>query len=212
MNAKSHSYTGFTLIELLVVVGIIAVLSGIITVALSGAQQDSRDSKRIADIQVIKTALAAYYSDNRFYPKNIYSPYNSADGVSPLDGLAPVYLSVVPKDPKSTGTNDCTVSASLNSYADCYHYTPYYSSASACASITTNTPVIYHLGAKLEDTANKYLSEDAVINTTLNPPYSTTFSVYSPGGTGCPVVFHGDAAACSGSTAAATDNCYSVTP
>jgi general secretion pathway protein G len=59
---------GFTLIELLVVIAIIGLLSTLAVVALNSARQKSRDSKRVADIKQIQTALELYYADNNGYP------------------------------------------------------------------------------------------------------------------------------------------------
>jgi general secretion pathway protein G len=59
---------GFTLIELLVVIAIIGLLSTLAVVALNSARQKSRDSKRVADIKQIQTALELYFADNNQYP------------------------------------------------------------------------------------------------------------------------------------------------
>ena len=62
---------GFTLIELLVVIAIIGLLSTLAVVALNSARQKSRDSKRVADIKQIQTALELYFSDSTTgYPSN----------------------------------------------------------------------------------------------------------------------------------------------
>jgi prepilin-type N-terminal cleavage/methylation domain-containing protein len=60
--------SGFTLIELLVVIAIIGILSTLAVVALNSARQKSRDSKRVADIKQIQTALELYYAENNGYP------------------------------------------------------------------------------------------------------------------------------------------------
>jgi len=62
------SNKGFTLIELLVVIAIIGLLSTLAVVALNSARQKSRDSKRVADIKQIQTALELYFADNNGYP------------------------------------------------------------------------------------------------------------------------------------------------
>lgn len=59
---------GFTLIELLVVVAIIATLAGIIIASMRPVQVKARDTKRISDLNLIKSALAQYYVDQGFYP------------------------------------------------------------------------------------------------------------------------------------------------
>ncbi len=55
---------GFTLIELLVVIAIIGLLSTLAVVALNSARQKSRDSKRVADIKQVQTALELYFADS----------------------------------------------------------------------------------------------------------------------------------------------------
>ena len=59
---------GFTLIELLVVIAIIGILSTLAVVSLSSARARARDSRRIADIRNIQSALELYFTDNSVYP------------------------------------------------------------------------------------------------------------------------------------------------
>ena len=59
---------GFTLIELLVVIAIIGLLSTLAVVALTSARTKARDSKRVADMKQLQTAMELYYSDNAAYP------------------------------------------------------------------------------------------------------------------------------------------------
>ena len=58
---------GFTLIEILLVIGIIAVLATVVIAALDPAKrfQDARDSRRLADIQSISSAVAQYLIDSK---------------------------------------------------------------------------------------------------------------------------------------------------
>lgn len=58
----------FTLIELLVVIAIIGILTAIIVPNFMGARERADDSKRVQDMEVIKTALRMYYNDNQNYP------------------------------------------------------------------------------------------------------------------------------------------------
>ncbi len=64
---KSNS-KGFTLIELLVVIAIIGLLSTLAVVALNSARQKSRDSKRVADVKQMQTALELFFADQNLYP------------------------------------------------------------------------------------------------------------------------------------------------
>ncbi len=65
-----HS-SAFTLIELLVVIGIIALLAGIILVAVSRARGHASTARVMADLQAISTALEAYKSDFGDYPASL---------------------------------------------------------------------------------------------------------------------------------------------
>jgi len=58
----------FTLIELLVVIAIIGLLSTIAVTSMNSARSKARDTKRIADIRQIVTAMQLYYQDNGKYP------------------------------------------------------------------------------------------------------------------------------------------------
>ncbi|MCX6792875.1 MAG: prepilin-type N-terminal cleavage/methylation domain-containing protein [Candidatus Falkowbacteria bacterium] len=94
--------TGFTLIELLVVIAIIGVLSTMAIIALGNARAKARDSRRVADIKQISTALELYYADNNSYP-TIITPGNSL--TSP-DGTK-VYMASIPNNPTPRNDNGC---------------------------------------------------------------------------------------------------------
>lgn len=61
---------GFTLIELLVVIGIIGVLAGMVIAVLNPThfQGKSRDAKRKADLEQVRSALEMYRADTGGYP------------------------------------------------------------------------------------------------------------------------------------------------
>jgi prepilin-type N-terminal cleavage/methylation domain-containing protein len=65
------SRRAFTLVELLVVISIIAIISTIAVVSMTSARSKSRDTKRMADIHQIITAMQAYNIDNGSYPDTI---------------------------------------------------------------------------------------------------------------------------------------------
>ena len=62
---KKGKKKGFTLIELLVVIAIIAILSIVVVLTLNPAEmlRRSRDSNRVSDLSVIKTAIGLYLAD-----------------------------------------------------------------------------------------------------------------------------------------------------
>jgi len=62
---------GFTLIELLVVIAIIGLLSTLAVISLNNARAKSRDSKRVADVKQMMTALELYFNDYNQYPTYI---------------------------------------------------------------------------------------------------------------------------------------------
>ncbi len=93
---------GFTLIELLVVISIIGILIALSIFGLMGARESSRDAKRKADLELIRSGLEIYKSDCNAYP----APVNNAVS-SPLVGSGSpatcaatnTYIASVPKDP-----------------------------------------------------------------------------------------------------------------
>jgi uncharacterized protein (TIGR02145 family)/prepilin-type N-terminal cleavage/methylation domain-containing protein len=70
----------FTLIELLVVIAIIGILATLAVVALQQARQNARDSKRMADMKQIHTALELFFNENGRYPTT--EEWNSGSIVS----------------------------------------------------------------------------------------------------------------------------------
>lgn len=98
---------GFTLIELLVTISIIAILTGFSLVAFNGTKATSRDAKRKADLESIRSALELYRADYGGYP--LSTNYPSA--------LQPTYI-MVPTDsvsshlysykPSTCGTSFCS--------------------------------------------------------------------------------------------------------
>jgi len=78
--------SGFTLIEIIVVIGIMAVLTIIIYASFSGAKTQSRDQKRVTDINSIQLALETYFTQYHSYPPT-------------LDSLTPKYIYEIPTPP-----------------------------------------------------------------------------------------------------------------
>jgi prepilin-type N-terminal cleavage/methylation domain-containing protein len=63
----SHLRKGFTLMELMIVIAIIGVLAASLFPALTGYLSRARDTKKIAEIKDLNTALIVYQSDSRTY-------------------------------------------------------------------------------------------------------------------------------------------------
>jgi len=63
---------GFTLIELLVVIAILAVLMSVVVVTINPAEmlKKTRDTKRISDLDALRTALNLYVTDGLSFPNN----------------------------------------------------------------------------------------------------------------------------------------------
>ncbi len=188
------------------VIAIIGILASIVLVSLSGAQKKGRDAKRTADMKNIQLALALYYSDHGMYPQNIYGNGASA----PTMGLAPSYISVVPRDPSASGASCNTASA--NTTEGCYRYNAYKLAGGSICNGTTNLSSTYHLGAIMEETTSGVLIQDVDADAAdLNPPYSVDF--VACGGTGNPPTssFEGTGAD-RGPTAGTETNCYDLIP
>lgn len=70
MLFKKSQKKAFTLIELLVVIAILAVLTGIVIIAINPQRQfaKSRDSQRMSDVGNLVTSIQEYYLENSKYP------------------------------------------------------------------------------------------------------------------------------------------------
>jgi len=123
MNKK-----GFTLIELLVVIAISGLLSTLAVVALNNARTKARDSKRLADLKQLQTALELYNTDNNAYPAGNaitlgtadYICLNNTGFVTSANCGANPYMGLVPADPVAAqsfvytlGANTYTIAATL---------------------------------------------------------------------------------------------------
>ena len=60
--------SGFTLIELLIVIVILGVLAGIVVFAVSGINDNSKDSACKSDKKNVEIATESYYAQNKAYP------------------------------------------------------------------------------------------------------------------------------------------------
>lgn len=122
---------GFTLIELLIVVAIIGLLATLAIVSLTSAQQRARDTKRVADIKAMQTAMELYFNENAEYPPLSLAGINTwAELTTEMSS----FISALPVDPQHP---DAFYSYGMNA--------------------STNS---YTLGTTLEDTGHDSLLQD----------------------------------------------------
>lgn len=121
--------SGFTLLEILLVVAAIAILAGIVIVAINPNKQlgDTRNAQRKADVATILNAVYQYSIDNNTIPASITTTptaicqtgSGSCTGLIDLSVLTlnEKYLIALPKDPSITatsGTAGYTISKTAN--------------------------------------------------------------------------------------------------
>lgn len=109
---------GFTLLEVLLVIAIIAILAGIVIVAINPTKQlsEARNSQRKADVNTILNAVYQYAIDNGSLPSGITSSAQeicvantatttcTGSSLTPLNELVwdEAYLTSIPVDPNGT--------------------------------------------------------------------------------------------------------------
>ena len=120
--SKTKSVRGFTLLEILLVVGIIAILAGIVILAINPSKQlgDSRNAQRRSDVLTILNAIYQYTIDTNGdipavitatgdcgYSNGVINATTTGTGINlytTLVGASSTYLSAIPVDPSATGT------------------------------------------------------------------------------------------------------------
>ncbi len=105
---------GFTLIEILIVIGIIAILAGIVLVAINPARQfrQANNAQRESNVNAILNAVGQYIVDNKgTLPGEIEADEDSISGAGGSDDadlcdvLVPTYLPALPVDPLQVQTD-----------------------------------------------------------------------------------------------------------
>lgn len=127
----------FTLVELLVVIAIFGLIANVTMVSLNKAKRESRDAKRVSNINQLRSALHLYSTENLSYPEG--DPPNGetpiaigtdghlvldnngwSDGTSPA---SPVFMYSVPRDPSLVAAGTSSLCTGTSSDICDYSYT-----------------------------------------------------------------------------------------
>lgn len=144
INKKSKNIKAFTLIELLVVVSIMGILLALSIFGMQGARQASRDGRRKADLEQIRSGLEMYRSDCGVYPLALSGSSLTGSGSSGSCSVDNVYIAKIPTDPLSTQTSSIPYAYSSTNgitYTLCslLEQTPSYIDTSGCGSCGSST-------------------------------------------------------------------------
>ena len=133
--------SGFTLIELLIVIGIIAILAGIVIIAVNPTKQfaEANNAQRQSDVNAVLNAISQYGVDNRGIMPAFVTAAGSGgdvlestatDATELCNLLVPTYISALPFDPTAAGAG----------YTDCSDFDTQYEIALSGGRITVSAP------------------------------------------------------------------------
>lgn len=153
-GTKGENTRGFTLIELMVAIAIVAIIASVGMVVYSAAQKTGRISKRVQDLDALKTSLELYKSATGYYPSaTVASQYYclGASG-SGLSVLVPNYMPVLPSDPLDGSSTTGTY---------CYEYASSNTSNSTNYKLRTKQAIY---GTNGEMNSNAFLGQPSLID------------------------------------------------
>lgn len=129
-------HRGFTLIEVLLVIAIIAILAGIVLVAINPSRQiaEANNARRSTDVTAILNAISQHAVREGTLPAGITvtpTVIASSGGVNLCTDLVTGgYIAQLPTDPTAAGA----------SWTDCTNYNTGYNVSVANGRITVNAP------------------------------------------------------------------------
>lgn len=101
----------FTVLEILIVLAVFGLLATLAVLSLNSARASVRDSQRVSDVSVIRTALSQYWFEHATYPVStgvsLGAPgtgtdvFTSTGFAATADAKAPFHLNRVPVGPKA---------------------------------------------------------------------------------------------------------------
>ncbi len=164
-----HSRHGFTLIEVIVVASIVAILAGALIPRVTSHMAETRDARRLSDIQGVRAAIEQFYADEKRYPApKANSSYGGWDVSNDGDFIPELvqhgYLPETPRDPS-------------DDYVHYYAYYLYDKGTAGCES----SGKFYVLGVKAYETS-QFASQKKGVFRCASRDWSTELDYVTGGG------------------------------
>lgn len=125
-----NKHKGFTLVELLIVIAIFALIANITMISLNNAKRESRDAKRVSNINQLRSALHLYSTEHGSYPVGDGLALGTdtnliLDNTGWVDSnpASPIFMYSVPRDPKMIAADTASPCSGTSSDICDYSYT-----------------------------------------------------------------------------------------